>query len=348
VPRRSAGDALLFRRLASEVEIAAFLSRQCDEELPLCTESLMEEFREGPNRPTKNVAKPIPKRKLPPDAGRPRKKTNAAKEKSAGAAKPTTTTASKHRPVKKIPLPPLFVKKMPAKKMPAKNTLGGNAPPNLFRTDSDIGRVLDDPNMTRDLILSLAVAQDTPQPPQRPALRSVLRQNFLWSDYPPLESILRQHLRDYYDLSRSPTPLPDRALLDRVLALIRREVRARGWEFDAPANPDPILRERIRRFYAGRLGGAHRCLDRMRRCPAEKMDRNTLRLHLQMIGGGAGKSPPPYARLPRPLPTPPPKTKEGATFLDPEAQAAAELMMGLVSERPHEKASSQLKQSFAV
>mmetsp|Transcript_31961 Transcript_31961/g.73517 ORF Transcript_31961/g.73517 Transcript_31961/m.73517 type:complete len:153 (-) Transcript_31961:225-683(-) len=44
---------------------------------------------------------------------------------------------------------------------------------------------------------------------------------------------------DCYDPSRSLSPL----------VMVRREVPTRGWESDAPAAHDGILRERIRQFY---------------------------------------------------------------------------------------------------
>jgi hypothetical protein len=107
------------------------------------------------------------------------------------------------------------------------------------------------PDVAKNLLLSMALVRINPRsaPAQWPPRGSVIPDGFFWGTYPPLESILRQNMREYYELSITQCQSKSQqAFNHRLTHEIRQEAESYGWSF-VTSFDDKTLRDRIRCFF---------------------------------------------------------------------------------------------------
>ena len=107
------------------------------------------------------------------------------------------------------------------------------------------------PEVAKNLLLSMALVRINPRaaPAQWPARGSVICDGFFWGTYPPLETILRRNMREYYELSTTKCQSKSQQKFNNRLTVeIRAESDKYGWVF-AKNFDDKVLRDRIRCFF---------------------------------------------------------------------------------------------------
>jgi len=147
-----------------------------------------------------------------------------------------------------------------------------------FNTD-----ILDE-NMHKKLLLSMALARDNPRLSKKSPRKGIIRDGFYWFKYPALDNILRDHMREYYDLSTTKRQSKDQQLFNnRLVYLIRREAVARGWEFDPKVFNDKKIRDRIRCFFKTHIQNAKKRLNTMLKNPRKKINQEVLEIHMDLV-----------------------------------------------------------------
>lgn len=107
------------------------------------------------------------------------------------------------------------------------------------------------PEVAKNLLLSMALVRINPRaaPSEWPRAGAVITDGFFWGTYPPLETILRSHMREYYELSTTKCQSKLQQQFNNALTIdIRAESDSYGWDF-APNFDDKVLRDRIRCFF---------------------------------------------------------------------------------------------------
>ena len=107
------------------------------------------------------------------------------------------------------------------------------------------------PEVAKNLLLSMALVRINPRaaPAQWPVRGTVIRDGFFWGTYPPLETILRRNMREYYELSTTKCQSKlQQKFNNRLTVEIRAESDKYGWIF-AENFDDKVLRDRIRCFF---------------------------------------------------------------------------------------------------
>jgi hypothetical protein len=109
-------------------------------------------------------------------------------------------------------------------------------------------RTITDPVIAKKLLLSMALVRENPRsvPEIEPGPGYVLQSKFVWSHHPSLESILKAHMKEYYDLSTTKCQSAhQQSFNNSMVALMKDAVKAKGWAFDSCFD-DKTLRDRIR------------------------------------------------------------------------------------------------------
>jgi hypothetical protein len=141
------------------------------------------------------------------------------------------------------------------------------------------------PLVQKNLLLSMALVRINPRtaPSEWPSRGSTIPDGFQWGKYPPLETILRSHMRDYYELSITQCQSKLQQQFNNDLTVeIRAEADKHGWSF-SPTFTDRILRDRIRCFYKTHLQNAKKRLRTMVKNPTKKSNASALVAHLALI-----------------------------------------------------------------
>ena len=107
------------------------------------------------------------------------------------------------------------------------------------------------PEVAKNLLLSMALVRINPRsaPANWPVRGAVIYDGFFWGTYPPLETILRRHMREYYELSTTKCQSKSQQKFNNRLTVeIRAESKQYGWVFCENFD-DKVLRDRIRCFF---------------------------------------------------------------------------------------------------
>jgi hypothetical protein len=146
-------------------------------------------------------------------------------------------------------------------------------------------QVIDSPQVAKQLLLTMALVRINPRsaPTSWPHRGSSIPEGFFWGTYPPLETVLRQHMREYYDLSTKMCQSKDQQHFNNVLVVkIRGEAAKYGWIF-GPRFTDKILRDRIRCFFKTHIQNSKKRLRTMVKNPTKKANAKALVKHLDLI-----------------------------------------------------------------
>eukprot|EP00545_Synedropsis_sp_CCMP1620_P013354 CAMPEP_0119010220 /NCGR_PEP_ID=MMETSP1176-20130426/4867_1 /TAXON_ID=265551 /ORGANISM="Synedropsis recta cf, Strain CCMP1620" /LENGTH=598 /DNA_ID=CAMNT_0006962847 /DNA_START=83 /DNA_END=1879 /DNA_ORIENTATION=+ len=141
------------------------------------------------------------------------------------------------------------------------------------------------PEVAKNLLLSMALVRINPRaaPSEWPERGAVITDGFFWGTYPPLETILRSHMREYYELSTTKCQSKLQQQFNNSLTIdIRAESENYGWDF-APNFDDKVLRDRIRCFFKTHIQNAKKRLRTMLKNPTKKANAKALVAHLALI-----------------------------------------------------------------
>eukprot|EP00523_Entomoneis_sp_CCMP467_P008947 CAMPEP_0168722512 /NCGR_PEP_ID=MMETSP0724-20121128/2636_1 /TAXON_ID=265536 /ORGANISM="Amphiprora sp., Strain CCMP467" /LENGTH=810 /DNA_ID=CAMNT_0008769187 /DNA_START=110 /DNA_END=2542 /DNA_ORIENTATION=+ len=146
-------------------------------------------------------------------------------------------------------------------------------------------RVIDEEHLGKQLLLSMVMErQPTRTPPSTlPPPGSKLPASFVWSHYPPLEKILRDHMEEYYHLSlQKRQSAAQQAFNNALVHIVRDYARDKhGWTI--PTLCEKGLRDRIRCYYKTHIQNAKKRLATMLRNPRKVANARHLIHHLDLI-----------------------------------------------------------------
>ena len=114
------------------------------------------------------------------------------------------------------------------------------------------------PRIKKNLYLSLALVRINPRKPfPIPPRGTVLNKGFAWANFRPLLNILRDSMRQYYELSTNKCQSRDQQdFNNKLVNMVKIEAVRYGWKFDGNTLDDKKVRDRIRCFYKVRRENA--------------------------------------------------------------------------------------------
>ena len=146
-------------------------------------------------------------------------------------------------------------------------------------------QVIDSPQVAKQLLLTMALVRINPRsaPTTWPQRGCNIPEGFFWGTFPPLETVLRQHMREYYELSTKMCQSKDQQHFNNALVIkIRAEATNYGWIFGSRFT-DKILRDRIRCFFKTHIQNSKKRLRTMVKNPTKKANAQALVKHLDLI-----------------------------------------------------------------
>jgi len=154
------------------------------------------------------------------------------------------------------------------------------------RAASLAAQTISSPEVAKQLLLSMALVRTNPrsQPTTLPPRGTLIPHGFFWGQYPPLESVLRDHMREYYDLSTNKCQSRDQqAFNNKLVTLVRDEARKHEWDFDGSVFDDKKIRDRIRCFFKTHIQNAKKRLKTMVKNPTKRANAKALAEHMDLI-----------------------------------------------------------------
>lgn len=154
-------------------------------------------------------------------------------------------------------------------------------------------KIIHDSELAKELLLSMALCRTNPRTPPEsiPGPGHVLPDGFFWSRYPPLESVLKDYMPEYYRLSiEKCQSCQQQAFNNRLVDEVTATAHSRGWEFDPDHFTDvKVLRDRIRCYYKTHIQNAKKRLKTMLRNPTKRSNAIHLKEHYDLIQQAAQK-----------------------------------------------------------
>ena len=132
-----------------------------------------------------------------------------------------------------------------------------------------------DDGLSKRLLLSMALNRDSPrQPPSQYPEQGAIPEGFVWAHYPPLESLLKENMEEYYNLSMAKCQSTKQQLFNNNLVdLVRDEASKHGWTFPTDRR---TLRDRIRCYFKTHLQNAKKRLRTLLRNPTKRANAKNL------------------------------------------------------------------------
>lgn len=132
-----------------------------------------------------------------------------------------------------------------------------------------------DDGLSKRLLLSMALNRDSPrQPPTQYPDQGAVPEGFVWAHYPPLESLLKDNMEEYYNLSMAKCQSTKQQLFNNNLVdLVRDEASKHGWTFPTDRR---TLRDRIRCYFKTHLQNAKKRLRTLLRNPTKRANAKNL------------------------------------------------------------------------
>ncbi|KAL7577369.1 hypothetical protein ACA910_002100 [Epithemia clementina (nom. ined.)] len=146
-------------------------------------------------------------------------------------------------------------------------------------------RVIHEEHLGKQLLLSMVMErQPTRTPPETlPKSGHEMPASFVWSHYPPLEKVLRDHMEEYYHLSLQKRQSAAQQAFNNELVQIVRQVARKDWGWTIPTLDDKALRDRIRCYYKTHIQNAKKRLATMLKNPRKVANARHLVHHLHLI-----------------------------------------------------------------
>jgi hypothetical protein len=106
----------------------------------------------------------------------------------------------------------------------------------------------------------------------------------LKAHYPPLETVLKKNMAEYYELSTKKCQSAQQQAFNNYMVLVVRGVaEARKWKFANMFEEDKSLRDRIRCYYKTHIQNAKKRLKTMLSHPTKRANARHLCEHLDLI-----------------------------------------------------------------
>lgn len=136
-------------------------------------------------------------------------------------------------------------------------------------------RTSQDEKLCKQLLLQMVLRRSNPRapPPSVPGPGHVLPDRFVWAHYPPLEQVLKENMRTYYEYSIFQCQsLEQQEFNNEMVNKVQRVADEWGWSFDPERyKPDgKMLRDRIRCYYKTHVQNAKKRLTTMLRNPTKR------------------------------------------------------------------------------
>eukprot|EP00979_Chaetoceros_neogracilis_P000444 scaffold107_cov269-Chaetoceros_neogracile.AAC.36 len=135
----------------------------------------------------------------------------------------------------------------------------------------------------KQILLSMALTRTSPRigPPQLPPHGSKLAAGFQWSQFPPLEKLLRSHMEEYYELSIEVCQsILQQEFNNKLVHKVQEMATFYGWEF---AFTFKALRDRVRCYFKTHIQNAKKRLKTMTKNPTKKANAKALASHLDLL-----------------------------------------------------------------
>jgi len=142
-----------------------------------------------------------------------------------------------------------------------------------------------DEELMQKVILQMALISESKESKRtntEPA-SSTIGEGFYWRDYPVLEEILFDNMKNYYNMSsQNRQSRHQQEFNNSLVANIRQAAQGNGLEFDALFN-DKRLRDRIRCFYKTHLQNAKKRLATLQKHPNSPIHQSHLRIYIRCV-----------------------------------------------------------------
>jgi len=135
----------------------------------------------------------------------------------------------------------------------------------------------------KQILLSMALTRTSPRtgPPELPPHGSKLAAGFQWSQFPPLEKLLRSHMEEYYELSIEVCQsILQQEFNNKLVHKVQEMASFYGWEF---AFTFKALRDRVRCYFKTHIQNAKKRLKTMTKNPTKKANAKALAAHLDLL-----------------------------------------------------------------
>ena len=140
-----------------------------------------------------------------------------------------------------------------------------------------------DEELLQKVILQMALiseSKETKRVVSEP-VSSIIGEGFYWRDYPVLEEILFDNMKNYYNMSsQNRQSRHQQEFNNRLVASIRHAALENGFTFD-PSFNDKRLRDRIRCFYKTHLQNAKKRLATLQKHPNSPIHQSHLRIYIR-------------------------------------------------------------------
>jgi len=135
----------------------------------------------------------------------------------------------------------------------------------------------------KQILLSMALTRTSPRngPPQLPPHGTKLAAGFQWSQFPPLEKLLRSHMEEYYELSIEVCQsILQQEFNNKLVHKVQEMASFYGWKFDFTFK---ALRDRVRCYFKTHIQNAKKRLKTMTKNPTKKANAKALASHLDLL-----------------------------------------------------------------
>jgi hypothetical protein len=177
---------------------------------------------------------------------------NARLSASAKKRSPPSSSKRKHSELTPLSLEPITLEELGGliKKSAADAVARPDSDPRTLQALLLAHHALKDESVQRQLLESMALAKDwEPATTNEPGPGSELSRAFLMADYPSLELVLRDNMKEYYEKSSKVNSLAQLDFNKKLVGLIKQEAASHGWVWGEGYHTDKQIRNRIRCFY---------------------------------------------------------------------------------------------------
>ena len=142
-----------------------------------------------------------------------------------------------------------------------------------------------DEELLQKVILQMALISESKETKRvvTEPVSNTIGEGFYWRDYPVLEEILFDNMKNYYNMSsQNRQSRHQQEFNNRLVVSIRQAAADCGYDFE-PAFNDKRLRDRIRCFYKTHLQNAKKRLATLQKHPNSPIHQSHLRIYIRCV-----------------------------------------------------------------
>ncbi|KAL7559934.1 hypothetical protein ACA910_008256 [Epithemia clementina (nom. ined.)] len=166
-----------------------------------------------------------------------------------------------------------------------KTVRAGSRKPNVRDEGNPFVELERDEELLQKVILQMALISESKEAKRvvTEPVSSTIGEGFYWRDYPVLEEILFDNMKNYYNMSsQNRQSRHQQEFNNRLVASIREAALENGFDFD-PSFNDKRLRDRIRCFYKTHLQNAKKRLATLQKHPNSPIHQSHLRIYIRCV-----------------------------------------------------------------